>query len=228
MTAAGTEVTLRHRERIPNTGATLVVSNHRSALDAPLLMAAIARPVRFACHHYMSQVPLLKEMIAALGCLPLDEPGQQRQQGFFSQASAALQAQQAVGIFPEGAIPMTQKTTPENLSPFQRGFAHLALRAPVERLAIVPIAIAALEETVTPLAPLKLFSFFDPSEPRFQQSGWHYNIHYHRVTLTVGHPIWITAAEREQYHGRQAVRLAKTLTQACHEEIARLLAAGLT
>ncbi len=48
LTATGTKVSIRHRERIPSTGAMLVISNHRSFLDAPILMTAIGRSVRFA------------------------------------------------------------------------------------------------------------------------------------------------------------------------------------
>ena len=46
---AGSQVTIHHQKRIPTTEALVVVSNHRSLLDVPLLISAIDRPVRFAC-----------------------------------------------------------------------------------------------------------------------------------------------------------------------------------
>ncbi|NEP46915.1 MAG: 1-acyl-sn-glycerol-3-phosphate acyltransferase, partial [Okeania sp. SIO2H7] len=141
LTVAGTQVSVRYRERIPKAGPLLIVSNHRSFLDAPLLMAALDRSVRFACHHYMSQVPVLKDMVNALGCFPLDAPGQRRQV-FFQKATSILQSQQPVGIFPEGANPMVRSTQPHELGRFHRGFAHLALRMPIESLAILPVAIS--------------------------------------------------------------------------------------
>lgn len=222
LTAANTDISVHHRDRVPNTGAILVVSNHRSVWDAPLLMVALGRSVRFACHHYMSQVPVFKDVVAAFGCFPLDEPGQRRQV-FFQKASELLQDQQPVGIFPEGAQPMVRPTPPHSLSRFHRGFAHLALRMPVPALAVLPVAIAAFEETVNPIAPLKLFSLFDPSEPLFNQAGWHPSVHYHRVHLSIGHPIWITNSQRQQYHGKQAGRMARALTQSCYAEINTLL-----
>jgi 1-acyl-sn-glycerol-3-phosphate acyltransferase len=227
MTAMGTRVSIRHQHRIPSTGALLLVSNHRSFLDAPLLMAAIGRSVRFACHHYMSQVPVLKDMVTALGCFPLDAPGQ-RQRVFFQQATDLLKARQPVGIFPEGARPMVQATNPRELQAFHRGFAHLALRVPVPKLAILPVSIAATEETISPLVPLKLFSLFAPSEPLFDQAGWHPSVTYRHVNLSIGNPVWVTRSHREQYSGRQAGRVAKALAQDCYAEIAQLLNEGFS
>ena len=83
LSAIDTKITVNYQHRIPSTDAVMLISNHRSLLDAPVLMAALNRPVRFACHHYMSQVPILREMIMNLGAFPLDAP-QQRQKKFFS------------------------------------------------------------------------------------------------------------------------------------------------
>ena len=62
---------------------------------------------------------------------------------------------------------MVQTTSPHQIGQFHRGFAHLALRAPVKNLAILPVAISSVEETVSPTVPLKFLSLFDPSEPLF-------------------------------------------------------------
>lgn len=221
----GTQVVVRHRGRVPHGCSLVVVSNHRSFLDAPLVMTAVDRSVRFACHHYMSQVPVLKDVIAAMGCFPLDAPGQ-RHQTFFQTAIQSLQQRRPIGIFPEGAQPMVQTTRPREMGKFHRGFAHLALRAPVQNLAILPVAISSMEETVSPVAPLKLLSLFDPSEPLFNQPGWHPVVNYQRVTLSIGHPIQITSAHRERYHGKQAGRVARELTQACYGEVSHLLGEG--
>lgn len=225
LTGLGVQISLHCSERVPATKRILLVSNHRSFLDAPLLMAAINRSVRFACHHYMSQVPLLREMVSLMGGFPLDAP-RKRQKGFFRQSVKLLQSCQTVGIFPEGAQPMVQVKPPHQLSPFHRGFAHLALRAPVKELAILPVAIASTEEVRHALAPLKLFSLFDPSEPLFDRWGWHPAIVYRRVNILLGHPIWITDAQRQQYRGKGGGRLARELTQSCFDQIAGLLHQG--
>ena len=227
LTTFGTEVAIRHRDRVPDDHAILVVSNHRSFLDAPLVMTALGCPVRFACHHYMSQVPVLKDFISAMGCFPLDAPGQ-GYQNFFHTATKALEQKQPVGIFPEGAQPMVQTTQPDKMTRFHRGFAHLALRAPVKNLAILPVAISSLEETIRPTVPLKVLSLFAPSEPLFDQAGWHPAVHYQRVTLSIGNPIQVTDDQKKHYQGKQAGRLARELTQSCYAEISQLLQAGFS
>ncbi|MCP9820964.1 1-acyl-sn-glycerol-3-phosphate acyltransferase [Synechococcus sp. Cruz-9H2] len=220
--AVGTRVSLHNCERIPPTSRILVVSNHRSLLDAPLLMAAMNRPVRFACHYYMSRVPLLREMVSAMGAFPLDAP-RKRRRHFFQQSVELLQSRQIVGVFPEGAQPMVQVKAANQLSPFHRGFAHLALRAPVSDLAILPVAIASTEEGRHNLAPLRLFSLFDPSEPLFNCGGWHSAIVYRQVQILFGKPVWINEDLQKQYRGRHGGSLAKELTQTCWGQIAELL-----
>lgn len=226
LTLLGTRVFCHYQDRIPQDAAILVVSNHRSFMDAPLLMTAIDRPIRFACHHYMGQVPLMRDLVTRLGCFPLDAP-EQRQQSFFHQAIHLLQTRQIVGLFPEGAQPMVQATPSREIGDFHRGFAHLALRAPIRDLAILPVAIAAQAETTNATVPLRLLSLFDPSEPLFQQSGWHPMVLYQRVNVLVGRPLWITSAQRESYQGRQAKTVVADLSNQCQSEIHSLLRYGL-
>jgi len=214
-----------YQDRIPQDGALLVVSNHRSFMDAPLLMAAINRSIRFACHHYMGQVPIMREIVTRLGCFPL-EASHHRQQSFFRQAVQLLQTQQAVGIFPEGAQPIVQPPSPSHSVEFQRGFAHLALRAPVGELTVLPIAIASETEVNHSGVPLRLLSLFDPSEPLFAQEGWHPMVTYQRVNVLIGRPQWVRPIQKEHYQGRQAKKMVTELTQQCHAEIDKLLHQG--
>lgn len=232
LTAMGTKLFRYYEDRVPTDGSVLVVSNHRSFMDAPILMSAAQRPIRFACHHYMGQVPVMREIVMGLGCFPLDAP-QYRQQSFFQQAIELLQNRQMVGLFPEGTPSMVQFSQPNQMQEFQRGFAHLALRAacggehkPVEDLAVLPVAIASLEEINTTSVPLKLLSLFDPSEPLFNQPGWHPLVIYHRVAVLIGRPLWITQQQREQYQGKQAKTVVSELTHHCQSEIASLLRQG--
>ena len=265
LSSLGTQVSLNYAERIPQEGSLIVVSNHRSFMDAPLLMTVLSQPIRFACHHYMGQVPVLREIVTALGCVPLDSASQKQQ--FLRQAGQLLQSRQTVGIFPEGAQPMVQQTAPNQVGAFQRGFAHLALRtdksaqldrpeadgltrsprqnvavspmqdvavsprhnmavSPPRNVAILPVAIAAREESVCPAIPLPLLGLFDPSEPLFQQLGWHPLVLYHQVRVLVGRPYWVTPSQRQRYRGKQGKTVVNELTQYCQTEIAHLLDQG--
>ncbi len=225
LSVLGTRMFTYHGDRLPSAGAVLIVSNHRSFMDAPLLMMALNRPIRFACHHYMGQVPVLRDFVTGFGCFPLAEP-QQRQQTFFHQASEILNARQVVGIFPEGAQPMVYQTPPSEMQSFQRGFAHLALRARIHDLVVLPVAIASDEEDINSIFPLQLLRVFDPSEPLFNQTGWHPMVVYHRVNVLIGRPQWITEGHRRAYFGKQGKAVVHDLTAYCQQEIAALLTHG--
>lgn len=220
-----TRMFLNYENRIPSDSRVLVVSNHRSFMDAPLLMAALGRPIRFACHHYMKQVPVLREVVTQLGAFPLEAPAQRHQQ-FFKQATDLLRMGEWVGIFPEGAEPMVKHSRPDRLTEFQRGFAHLALRTPVENLVVLPVAIASTEEVVLPTIPLQVLSWFDPSEPMFKKGGFHPVVVYKRVNVLVGRPRWISASDRQAYNGKQAKAVVEELQTTTSAEIAGLLRQG--
>ncbi|MBW4560582.1 MAG: 1-acyl-sn-glycerol-3-phosphate acyltransferase [Mojavia pulchra JT2-VF2] len=224
--ALSTQIFRYYEDRIPQDASVLVVSNHRSFMDAFILMEALSSPIRFACHHYMGQVPIMRELVTGqLGCFPLED-SQHRQQSFFVQSQLLLQSKQMVGVFPEGTEPMVKFTQPDQVGEFQRGFAHLALRASVKDLAILPIAIASLEEVNTPGFPLRLLSLFDPSEALFNQPGWHPLVIYRRVAVLIGRPYWITSQQQKQYQGKKAKTVVAELTEHCHYEIASLLRQG--
>ncbi len=225
LTLFGTQTTAHYAERIPSAQA-IIISNHRSFLDAPVLMDALQRPIRFACHHYMGQVPLLKEFVEQLGGFPLAEP-KQRHLSFFRQSVRLLKSQQSVGIFPEGTRSMVEMGHPASVYDFHRGFAHLALRAPIEELPVLPVAIASPEKGMVSPIPLRFFGLFDPSEPLFDQTGFHPVVIYDRVDVLIGKPIWITPTQRQQYRGKQATEVVEELTLDCQQAIAGLLRQGL-
>lgn len=218
----GTELSVVGRDRIPNNCATIVLSNHRSIMDAAILMSALNTPIHVACHHYMGKIPLMSEVINQLGFLPLDQP-KQPHNNFFNRASHLLLDRKTIGIFPEGANPMVKTTTPNSLDKFQRGFAHLALRTPVENLVILPVAIAARNEVNTSLFPVRWLQLFDPSEPLFDRPDWHPLVLYSQVRVTIGTPISLSLAQKPDYHGRKALRWIRELTEHCHQDIQQQL-----
>lgn len=224
----GINIRLHHAERLPSEPF-LMIANHRSFLDVPLLMTAAARTVHFACHHYMAQVPVMRTAINALGCFPLDAP-ERRGRTFFTQATRFLRSHKSIGIFPEGTGPMVARTPPNQVSAFHRGFAHLALRASAPdvqpNLPIVPVAIISLAEKRQDTVPFRLLSWFDPSEPLFQKPGRQPLVLYQRVAVAIGNPIVMTDFCRQDYCGKRAGRLVSELASTCQHSIQSLLQAG--
>src|SRR6266700_3590848 len=60
------------RERIPRDGGLLVVSNHISFLDPPLLGVVMPRPVEFMTMAELFCKPWLAGLLHTVGCFPVD------------------------------------------------------------------------------------------------------------------------------------------------------------
>lgn len=225
ISAVNLDLTLSYRDRIPQDIPTIVISNHRSFLDAPILIKTIPYTLRIACHHYMGQTPVVRDIVDSLGCFPLGI-AKQRQRQFFAQASNLLTSRQWIGLFPEGTKPMIEPTAPTEINEFHRGFAHLAWKTPLTNLAVLPVAIASLSETNYPSIPIQWLKQFDRDEPFFQRQGLHPMLVYHRVKVLVGRPYLISTAKQQDYKGRQAKELALDLTNYCQNQITDLLHEG--
>ncbi len=224
----GLNIAIDYPDRLPIDSPLLIVSNHRSFLDPFLLVSLLGLPIHFVCHRYMGNVPILRDVLQTCGAFPLHNAlGEQRsqqewQKNMLVDARSLLQQGKAVGIFPEGAAPMLASLAPKQLSPFYRGFAHLALQADIPNLQILPVGIDASTEMCLPLVPLNLLHQIDPSEPLFRQHGWHPAVFYQDVTMRVGQPFAIEPYQN-RYYGKQAGVVAKDLTQFLAAEITHLL-----
>ncbi|MGB3535013.1 MAG: lysophospholipid acyltransferase family protein [Microcoleaceae cyanobacterium] len=58
-------------ERVPQAGPLVVVSNHASDFDPPLLSNCVRRPVAFMAKEELFQVPVLKQAIELYGAYPI-------------------------------------------------------------------------------------------------------------------------------------------------------------
>jgi 1-acyl-sn-glycerol-3-phosphate acyltransferase len=213
------------QQNIPTEGVAIVVSNHRSFLDAPILIQALGQTVHIACHHYMGKTPILREFVEELGCFPFDIP-EKRHATFFDRATKFLQAGQWIGLFPEGGSPMIHLTRPREIGAFHRGFAHLALRCRVEKLSVLPVAIFSESETIFSPFPVRFLRLFDPSEPLFERDSWHPVVVYHRVKVCIGRPYRIGDRDRQDYQGKQGKQALHRLIEHCQLEITDLLEKG--
>lgn len=225
ISAVNLKLTVYYEDRIPQDIPTIVVSNHRSFLDAPILIKTIPCSLRIACHHYMGQTPVVREIVDSLGCFPLAE-ADRRQWQFFQQANSLLTPRQWIGLFPEGTKPMIESTVPHEIGEFQRGFAHLAWKIPVTNLVVLPVAIASLAETTYPTIPISWLKQFDQNEPFFERQGLHPMLVYHRVKVLIGRPYLINTSKKQEYKGKQAGKLSRDLTNYCQNQITELLQEG--
>ena len=88
------------REHVPMSGPTLVVSNHASVLDPPLVGAASPRTLHFMAKAELFDVPLFGRFIHALNARPVRREGNDA--SALRAALALLAEGHALLVFPEG------------------------------------------------------------------------------------------------------------------------------
>lgn len=117
-------------------GPVLVVANHPSLIDTPLLMARMPQ-ADFVASPSWSRNPWLRRAVAAAGYLRAE-----RGAAVVEEAAARLRSGRSVVVYPEGS-----RTPPDGLRRFQRGAAHIALAS---GFPILPVRIG-----VTPRVLMK-------------------------------------------------------------------------
>jgi 1-acyl-sn-glycerol-3-phosphate acyltransferase len=130
-------VTLGFRRRgsnhLPMEGAVLVVANHQSYLDPPLIGCAIPqRQFDFLARAGLFDIKWLKPLITALHAVPIKENGSDP--ASIKEILRRLEAGRVVLVFPEGS-----RTTDGEIGEFKRGVALLLKRA---QCPVLPVGIA--------------------------------------------------------------------------------------
>lgn len=131
------------RERVPGSGPLLVAANHQQGLmDGLLLAATFPRPLRPIAKAPLFRYPLIGQMARLAGAIPVhrrqDEGGGTvDNEAMFGTARRALEAGDALLIFPEGV------SQPEPaIMPLRTGAARLLLAEGGERRAtLLPIGL---------------------------------------------------------------------------------------
>ena len=85
---------------LPKTGGVVVVSNHGSHLDPPILGHALGRPVAFMAKSELFEIPILSFIISACGAYPVKRGAGDREA--LRTASNRLIAGWATGVFLDG------------------------------------------------------------------------------------------------------------------------------
>ena len=121
----------RGNGHVPMDGPLVVVANHGSHLDPPLLGHALGRPVAFMAKAELFSIPLLGRVIRACGAYPVKRGASDREA--IRTATARLQEGWAIGVFLDG-------TRQENgrVNQPMPGAALLAARSGA---ALLPVAI---------------------------------------------------------------------------------------
>lgn len=129
-------------ENVPAEGPLLIVSNHQSYLDPPVIGAFIGqRQVAFVARQGLFRTRLFGWLISSLNAIPIREDGQSDTTAIKTSISILARGH-ALVIFPEG-----QRTPNGALRPFKRGTALLLKRA---KCPVLPVAVEGIFDAWPP------------------------------------------------------------------------------
>lgn len=107
------------RQHIPDSGPTLLVSNHASFLDPGLVGCRLSRPCRFMARSTLAKIPILRGWMQGVGVVLVDRKAPSV--ATMRQIIELLAHGQMVAVFPEGT-----RTKTGELGPFRPGLLVLA------------------------------------------------------------------------------------------------------
>ena len=186
------------RDRVPRTGGLLIVSNHISFADPPLLGAVMPRPVEFMTMAEMFRKPWLAKLLHTIGCFPVDRS--RADSGAAREAIRRLRAGHCVAIFPEAGIRLAEKSVLGGDPEFKPGAGSIAL---LGEASILPTIV---RDTRMPYAARNWLPFH---QGRFLRAA---------MCVTIGYPfcLWNPAdiqSEERRRRSRETLReqLLKTV-----------------
>jgi 1-acyl-sn-glycerol-3-phosphate acyltransferase len=178
--------------KIP-TGACVMVSNHISHFDPPLLSGYLPRKIDWIAMAELFGTKWSKAGFSWLDVIPVDRHGDDRQA--LRTAIKRLEAGRMIGIFPEGGIRDGERSILSGAE-MREGAFLLAAKAACP---VVPVVILG-------------------SERLYNRRNW-FTWRRAKVTIAIGNPIFPAEGGRKQLRDDTAaalIRLKDRLVETCH------------
>ncbi|NET48260.1 MAG: 1-acyl-sn-glycerol-3-phosphate acyltransferase [Merismopedia sp. SIO2A8] len=131
-------------EHVPQKGPLLVVSNHASNFDPPLLSNCVRRPVAYMAKEELFRVPIFRQAIQLYGAYPVKRGGGDR--SAIKAALARLEQGWAVGIFLQGT-----RTRDARISSPKLGAALIAAKS---QAPLLPVSLWGTQDILVKGSPL--------------------------------------------------------------------------
>jgi 1-acyl-sn-glycerol-3-phosphate acyltransferase len=129
----GVRVDVVGAARIPRSGPYVIMSNHSSHADVPILFATLPLVPGFIAKKELSRIPFLSMALRAGGHVLIDRADHQSGMQGIKLAAREVQAGKTIAVFPEGT-----RGDGATLLPFKKGAFLIAKRAGVP---IIPVGI---------------------------------------------------------------------------------------
>ena len=144
----GLSTRIERRYRFPKTGAALLVANHQSYLDPPLIGVASDRQLVYLTRSTLLTHKGLAGLMSSLGAVPIDQEGVGKEG--IKTILAELAKGRAVLVFPEGG-----RTTDGKMQELRPGI-HLLIKR--SQAPIIPVGIAGVYDAWPNTRPFPLFT----------------------------------------------------------------------
>ena len=123
-------------ENIPETGPAILICNHVSYVDGPIIDGGCKRPIRYLIDQDIYNLPVVHYVMSLARSIPIAY-NRKSVEAAFEEISKGLRAGDLICIFPEGSLTFTG-----NLGRFRPGIESISKRDP--DVPIIPIAISGL------------------------------------------------------------------------------------
>jgi 1-acyl-sn-glycerol-3-phosphate acyltransferase len=138
----GIAVATEGRERLGDPRNVLIVANHASHLDGPLLLLALGIDFTVMIKAELYALAPMRPLVRAVGFIGVDRADTHSRADALSAATAALAAGRCVLVFPEG-----RRSRDGRLGDLKKGTFAAAVAA---RSRVVPVAIAGTRHLLPP------------------------------------------------------------------------------
>lgn len=139
-------VTVEHPERLQGLGTAVLVANHLSYYDTPVLFAKLPFQFRILAKATLWKLPFIGWYLNRSGQVPIDQSSTRAGVTSLSRGAKTLQAGLPMMVFPEGG-----RTESGQLQPMAAGAAWMAIKAQVP---LVPLTLIGTYE----LLPIHVYA----------------------------------------------------------------------
>lgn len=129
----GVPVTVRGGEAVDWSGTFIVMANHQSYFDIPVLYASLPRACGMLAKKELFRLPVFRSAMKGVGCVPIDRSNRRQSLDSLREAAEQVRCGQPIVVFPEGT-----RSPDGRVYPLKKGAFHLAEMAQVP---IVPVGI---------------------------------------------------------------------------------------
>ena len=127
-------------EHVSGRGPYIVMSNHRSVVDTPVLIEHLPFLFGFIVKAELMRIPVFAAGMKSIGCVAVKRSGSRRDHDALGEVAQDVASGKNILIFPEGT-----RSPSDAFLPFKKGGAILAIKAGVP---VLPVAVSGTNRVI--------------------------------------------------------------------------------